>query len=108
MNEKEVFNLDTKQIETLPQEESAKGETLPSLEKVQSPEMMEAEQIAREKLEKLMREDFKDFAVRFMNVGEYRKIIKGGGSSYRSRLKERQSDIYEGGCGEVYVPKLEE
>ena len=76
MNEKEVFNLDTKQIEALPQEESAKKETLPSLEKVQSVESVEGEQVACEKLEKLMQEDFKDFAVRFMNVGEYREIME--------------------------------
>lgn len=106
--EQEIFNLTTKQIEAIPPKEVVEGkEALSSAEAVQSQETMEAEQIAREKLEKLMQEDFKDFAIRFMNINEYRKMVKSA-VSYKRELKRRQEFIYEVGAGEVYVPKLEE
>lgn len=76
-------------------------------EKELSPEVVEAEKTATQKLELLMRPDFKEFAVRFMNIDEYRKMIKNA-ASYKRELKRRQEFIYEVGAGEVYVPKLEE
>ena len=72
-----------------------------------SPEVVEAEKTAIRKLELLMRPDFDGFAVRFMNINEYRKMMKSV-VSYKRELKRRQEFIYEVGAGEVYVPKLEE
>ncbi|GEM_PF-4944566 len=75
----------------------------------QMPEVVEAEKTAIQKLELLMSPDFKEFAVRFMNTDEYRKMINSI-ISYKRELKRRQQGLiyHEGGLGEVYVPKLEE
>ncbi|MCD4704461.1 hypothetical protein K8R66_00085 [bacterium] len=51
---------------------------------------LEPEKIAQKKLEILMQKDFKDFGIRFMNIGEYDKIIKKG--DYEER--------------EVFIPKI--
>ncbi len=103
---------DQKDFESLPQEEKdkivgeAQEEATQQQERIESDKekdysvaerlveeekKQESQEIALEKLEILMKDDFYDFGIRFANKGEYENIMKG--DSYRSR--------------EVYVPKIE-
>ena len=61
-----------------------------SLESEISPEAIESREIASEKLKKIMGDNFKDYAVRFVNIKEYESI-----------LNNRKFEP-----GETFVPKL--
>lgn len=59
-----------------------------------TPERM-AEEIAEEKLARLLRENFRDFAIRFMNLAEYEELLRRGTftgcSAYSPKIKAGES-----------------
>ncbi len=69
-----------------------------------SPEKAEALEVAQHKLDILLDDEFKDYAVRFMNLAEYEKMIQigefesreaevmSGGSSFKQYLKNSGGD----------------